>query len=161
MPIENLTQSEIKELLSYNSDTGIFTWLKHRINSLIDSPANYINNCGYVIIRIEGRAFVAHRLAWLYMTGKWPSLSVDHINCIRSDNRWCNLREASKSENQRNRNVTKSSKSQLKGAYKKGSKYVSYICLGTFDTPEEASAMYAKAAKIFHGEFANYEKNIS
>ncbi len=91
-----LTQAELKAVLHYDPETGIFTRYGH-------------NKCGsktyqgYIGIGIKRKTYYAHRLAWLYMTGVWPSKEIDHKNRIRDDNRWVNLREATRSMQSRNR----------------------------------------------------------
>ena len=104
-----------------------------------------------------------HRLAWLYMTGKWPVAQIDHINMVKNDNRWSNLREATKAQNKAN--SPGRSTCGFKGVYvvkKRGTiKYRAQLRsagklhdLGYYRTPEEANAAYAVAAERMHGEFA-------
>jgi len=97
--------------------------------------------------------------------GRWPAKYLDHINGIRNDNRLCNLREATQTENTRNQGKQKTNTSGLKGAgwHKGQKKWVAKIrigttdkWLGTFSSKEEAHAAYCEAAKKYHGEFANY-----
>ena len=113
MPKSILSQQQVKALLHYSPDTGIFTWKKRHVSSRYDlrfnrhTAGNPIptrpESNGYIRVRLNGRLYLTHRLAFLYMTGKWPKNEVDHINRIRGDNRWCNLRDVTKSANQRNR----------------------------------------------------------
>lgn len=111
-----LTQERLKELLDYDPETGIFTWKSlpkgRRQNGY---RAGYKEYQGYIIISFRPKRIMAHRLAWLYMTGKWPSGDIDHINLIKDDNRFSNLREATRSQNCMNRGVGRISKSGLKG----------------------------------------------
>ena len=95
------------------------------------------------------------------MLGRWPADQVDHINLIRSDNRWCNLREATQSENARNTRARHNNTSGVKGVNKYRDKWhakISFngrrIHLGYFDTPEEAHAVYCRAAAKYHGVYA-------
>ena len=103
MTKDDLTQSQLKELLHYDPDTGVFIW-RHRpkcprlTGRIAGSPI-----LGYVSIRVLGYMYQAHRLAWLYMTGEWPLDMIDHINRHKSDNRWKNLRQADMSLNCLNR----------------------------------------------------------
>ena len=95
---------KLKTLLHYDSKSGDFIW-KTSVNDRIkigDKAGSLYNN-GYVNISIGGKRYKAHRLAFLYMTGKFPTGQIDHVNKDRSDNRWSNLREVSHVENQRNR----------------------------------------------------------
>ena len=100
-----LTQVELKELLHYAPDTGGFLWRKGRSNVVAGTRAGTPDKDGYVIIRIDKRHYRAHRLAWFYVIGVWPRAIIDHINRNPFDNRFCNLREATHSQNQHNRSM--------------------------------------------------------
>jgi len=91
-----ITQKELKELLHYNPDTGIFTRLIKTASSVqIGDVAGCKHKAnGYIIINVLGIPYRAHRLAWLYMTGRWPKHQVDHDDHIRHNNKWSNLFEA-------------------------------------------------------------------
>ncbi len=95
---------EVRRVLAYNPDTGVFRWivsLNKRIR--IDSVAGGQNGTtGYLMIMIHGERYAGHRLAFLWMTGSFPPEDVDHINGVRDDNRWLNLRPVSRAENQMN-----------------------------------------------------------
>jgi hypothetical protein len=110
-----LTQEILKEYLRYNPDTGEFTRIKGR-KDLIGTRAGSVTEQGYRIIYLLGQYQKEHRLAVLYMTGKFPLVWVDHINHKVDDNRWCNIREATKSENQYNTVRTKGN-TGIKGIY--------------------------------------------
>jgi len=153
-----MTYKEFQELLEYNPDSGLFVW-KKRTSARVwpGSLAGVLDSKGYVIITYEGRPYKAHRLAWLYMTGEWPKQFIDHINMVPADNRWENLREATRAEsnnNRRSRNSTgfKGVRRTVYGRYVATfeKKYV-----GSFDTPEQAYEAYVTAAKEQHGEFFN------
>lgn len=96
-----LTQTTLREQLSYDPETGQWTWLRPLLRSKMQPGdiAGRIMDSGRRQIRIAGAFYYASRLAWLYMTGEWPQHEVDHINRNRSDDRWCNLREATRSQN--------------------------------------------------------------
>ena len=111
---------------------------------------------GYCIIRLDDRLYTAHRLAWLYVHGQWPTHQLDHINGNRQDNRLCNLRPATNAENAQNR-TRKSNTSGFPGVRKTNSKWtaeikVNYkpIRLGRFDSPEAAYAAYLEAKRKYH-----------
>ena len=158
-----LTQEELKQLLHYDPETGVFTWLVDSNRKVkAGSIAGYKHSKGYVEVGISEFIYKAHRLAFLYMTGNFPLDCVDHINGIRDDNRWLNLRSCTNQQNQFNRRVYKDNKSGYKGVGKIGDKWQAKICIGgvrrsigTFDTPELASQAYQNHAKKVHGEFHN------
>ena len=158
-----LTQECLRELLHYDPNTGIFSWRVARSNRVkIGDPTGCQKQCGahlYLVISIGTRVYYAHRLAWLYMTGEWPERDVDHEDRNGLNNRWSNLREATRSQNNANRCVDSRNRFGLKGVRKSknGKRFTTVVdgrYAGTFDTPDEAHAAYvAKAAEVF-GEFA-------
>lgn len=100
--MQTLTVEEVRRLLNYDPDTGVFTWLRPTsTRTRAGQKAGRINN-GYVSIRIHGREYGAHRLAWFYVYGVWPENDIDHINRNRSDNRIVNLRAATRAQNLQN-----------------------------------------------------------
>ena len=158
MTAELITQEELKSILKYNPDTGVFTWLSTRGGRKVGSIAGAKHPKGYVRIQLKGTTNLAHRLAWLYMTGSWPTNDIDHINGTRDDNRFSNLREATRSENMQNiKPGTIYNCTGYMGVYRNREKFISRITingvrknLGTFDTPEEASEAYLKAKIELH-----------
>ena len=110
-----MTQNELKRYLHYDIDTGFFTWLVNSSNVKEGAIAGCINPSGYRVIRINRHLYRAHRLAFLYMTGCFPENDTDHINGSRDDNRWCNLRAVSRSENSRNTKIHKDNTSGVIG----------------------------------------------
>ena len=110
-----ITQKELKELLSYDKDAGLFTKLYRSKNSSTSKGAGWINGQGYKYIMVLGETYSAHRLAWLYVYGELPEFQIDHINHDRSDNRIKNLRSVTHSENQRNRLIPSSNSSGIHG----------------------------------------------
>lgn len=158
-----LTKQRLRELLSYDPETGDFRWLVNRGTVRVGSVAGTPNAKGHLQIRIDGVKYYSHRLAWLWVYGAWPLDQIDHINAVKYDNRLSNLRAASSSENGRNRGAQKNNSSGLKGVYqrKKLGKWQASIKLygklkhlGTFTSAESASAAYAAAAHKYHGDFA-------
>jgi hypothetical protein len=97
-----LTQQKLKELLTYDPDSGIFTWLQNRGAARIGGIAGSVFSNGYRYITIDEKRYMAHRLAWLYVFGVFPPNHIDHINGGKSDNRWINLRAVTRSQNLRN-----------------------------------------------------------
>lgn len=127
---KKLTQEELKRVLNYDPDTGIFTWkIKPNGRVKAGSIAGTNDKDGYLIIKINRRAYKAHRLAWLYMEGYFPEKLVDHKNRINNYNVWSNLRNVSHSCNSRNCKVLKNNKSGVTGVcwYKKMGKWHSQI----------------------------------
>ena len=107
---------QLKEILHYEPDTGIFTWL---VSTGKRVKAGDIAGCieaeGYRVIRIKTKLYKAHRLAWLYMTGKWPKHQIDHDDRVRNNNKWSNLFEATNTENQKNCSKRKDNVSGVAG----------------------------------------------
>ena len=112
-----LTIDRLKQTLSYNPETGIFTrLLQTNFRYPAGRPAGTLRKDGYVQIGIDGVIHQAHRLAWFYVNGVWPVETIDHINTVRSDNRIANLREATYFENAQNiRRASVRNKSGLLG----------------------------------------------
>lgn len=158
-----LTTARLKESLSYDPETGSFTWLIQKARrTKIGSVAGTIWD-GYIRIEIDNRSYRAHRLAWLYMTGVWPDEEIDHKNTNRSDNRWSNLRAATHSQNQGNARRRRDNSTGFKSVQKIRGKFRAVISrgprihLGYFDTAEKAHAAYCAAAVKLYGQFARTE----
>ena len=150
-----LTIEQLKEVLEYNHDTGLFTWIKSTQQTKAGSVAGNKTNQGYIRISVKRKRYLAHRLAYLYMTGHFPENFIDHINHIRHDNRWTNLRDATNSQNHANRVKQKNNKSGYKGVCwnkiaKKWRAKIEYmykdIHIGYYTTPQEAAEAYKKKA---------------
>lgn len=156
-----LTAERVREVLEYDPETGLFTYLV-RVSKCIhvgDVAGSMNKSCGYRMIQIDGVRRTAHRLVWLWMTGEWPADEVDHINHDRTDNRWSNLRAASRVQNRVNTPRSRSNKSGLKGVsrHRRSGKWRSQVGgrhLGLFDCPIEAHAAYVAASVLMYGEFA-------
>lgn len=145
-----LTQSELKDVLKYDPDTGLFTWIKGRLKNKLAGSKHVTKN--YIIISIRNDAYYAHRLAWLYMSGGWPKNLIDHKDTNGLNNKWINLREASNAQNLRN--MKPRNKSGLKGIQKSKHGYSVRMQLGTYKTKKEAIDVYNKASLLYFGEFA-------
>ena len=148
----------MKNILSYDKETGIFTWNKN------GKTAGSKNSRGYIKIKIKGKYFYAHRIAFTFMGIQMPK-TVDHINKIPHDSRWENLRPATYEQNNANRRVYKTSKSGMKGVFFKKERgcWATEIQinkktfrLGCFRTQKEAKFAYNKKAKEALGDFACY-----
>lgn len=150
----------LRQILLYDPETGIWTWLKGRRTGSI---AGTITNTGYRQIMIDKVCYLGHRLAYFYMTGEWPE-QVDHANCDRSDDRWVNLRNATHSQNKMNTPIQKNNTTGYKGVIydsRRDKYYVRIKCdgisyfFGYYGTAIAASEVYIKVAGELHGEFAN------
>lgn len=158
------SQEDLKSLLDYTSDTGIFIWRITPSNCICtgDIAGNHSKQSGYIQIQFDNKIYPAHRLAWKYHYGIDPIYFIDHINGDRNDNRISNLREATNIENLRNSKKYSTNTSGFKGvSYHKGyGKWQARatmngkrIHLGWFDTPEEASVPYINFTKLNFNEF--------
>ena len=150
-----LTQKHLKEIMHYNHDTGSFTWLVKIGSNGKGKEAGHLHDNGYRRCSIYKCNYYMHRLAFLYMEGSIPS-SVDHINCQRDDNRWCNIRPSSYIHN--NSRSRAPARELPHGVHKNrtGGKYNARIVhkgktvmLGSYVTAEEASVVYEEARRQY------------
>ncbi len=158
----SLTAARLRELLHYDAQTGAFTWLAPTSKRMkVGDVAGYLDrSTGHVRIEIDGKNFYAHRLAWLYMTGGWPSREIDHINGIKSDARYKNLRDVTHAVNTQNlRRAKRNNRTGALGVHlrKKGGMPRAVITtdgkktdLGSFDTVELAHQAYITAKRQHH-----------
>ncbi|MEN3238292.1 HNH endonuclease signature motif containing protein [Methylobacterium ajmalii] len=160
---EFLSVEMLKSLLVYNPATGVFYWIQPKVLQKLrpDGRAGSLGRNGYEYIRVNGKLYLSHRLAILYMTGSRPEADVDHINGDTSDNRWVNLRGATRQQNLWNSSPRAKKIVRQKGVwrYKQGYRASIYVDgrsrhLGVYSSAEEAHAAYAAAAVRLRGEFA-------
>lgn len=158
--------SELKELICYDYETGIFTYKKSRGKLKVGSVAGSLRKDGYLQIKFNKKSYLSHRLAWFYVYGYFPKNEIDHINGNKEDNRILNLRECTRQENEYNKTLRKDNKTGYKGvSYRQDvKKYVASIrvnkikkYLGFFDNEKEAYVAYINAARKYHGEFLKCE----
>jgi len=151
----------LKEVLRYDPDTGLFWWIIKRNGTITGKPAGVLGK--YVRIKIDGKSYSASCMAWLWMTGEWPTQEVDHKDLNKHNNKWENLRAATRSQNTTNIPRRKSGSNKYKGVtrHKHSGKWSVCITidgkqrtLGRFHDQEKAAAAYAEAAKKHYGEFA-------
>lgn len=169
-----LTQEYLKSRLNYDSSTGIFTWKGQQLSSFkresrgkvwniryANKHAGTVDLKGYIGIVLDYKRYYAHRLAWFYIYGEFPSNQVDHIDSIKNNNCIANLRIANNSENHQNQiKALKHNKSTgLLGASfcKQRQKFIAQIAingqhfnLGGFDTAEQAHKKYIETKRNLH-----------
>lgn len=164
---KNVTLKEISEWLAYEPTTGVVTWVRvpRKYGIVLGGEAGMIIPTGYRVVVFRRKHYLAHHLAWLFATGEWPLLEIDHKNGVRSDNRLCNLRQATSEQQSYNRRVHRTNKEGLKGVcwHAARKKYIAQInvdrkrkTLGYFTSREEAHEAYMRAADQTYGPFSNY-----
>lgn len=150
-----LTHERLLECLRYDPATGVFTRIARPGDraDLVGKPAGGARHDA-VRITVDNVRYRAHRLAWFYMTKRWPDPEVDHRNRNPLDNRWENLREATSAINKHNRGATSGNKVGLLGvSLAPAGKFKARIDsthIGVYDTPEEAHQAYLKAKRVRH-----------
>lgn len=130
--------------------------------------AGTVEKNGYTVIKLAGKTYKAHRLAWLHVYGRWPVDQIDHINRVRTDNRLCNLREASRSENQINTRRLVNRTSGVTGVKLHKRKRMRFearitvrgkrLYLGLFERLEDAQQAYSVARTLHFKAFAKNEE---
>jgi hypothetical protein len=159
-----MTLEDLESRLWYSPEKGEWRRFAVKGGNTISSIAGYKHRTGYIYIGVCSRYYAAHRLAWFYMTGEWPSRHIDHVNGDPSDNRWENLRLCTVSQNSQNRRRAIVNKTGYKGVsiHRETGKFRARIflgrrvskSLGLYATAHEASLAYEKAAKELFGMFA-------
>lgn len=174
-----INQSELKTLLHYNPYTGIFTWnTRSRSYFITDSTwkmwntrfagtiagTTRVNIKSYKIIQVKRQRYYIHRLAFLFMTGEFPTQQVDHINGDGTDNRWCNIRSVTSRENSKNSRLRSDNTSGCVGVswFKSRNKWCVrikhrgvYLSCGYFNNKEDAIRV-RKLAEIEYGYHDNH-----
>jgi len=160
-----ISQEQLKQQLHYNPETGLFTRLVSNTNrTRVGDIAGCTNRDGYIQIRVLGKEYKAHRLVFLYMTGKFPKDQADHLDHDRKNNQWGNLREASHLDNGRNQGITSNNTSGFNGIgwSERDKKWYARIRvdgkkkhLGVFDLKKDA-VKARKDANLKYGFHANH-----
>jgi len=153
MARQNLTLERLKQELSYDPNTGLFSRIKPS-----KRPVGWKNGNGYIRIEFLGNRVYAHRLAWFYMTGAWPKFQIDHIDRNKSNNKFWNLRDVPEEINGRNC-PPQPNRTGFPGVNKaRNGKFCAQITIeghskhiGTFNTAEEAHAAFVKQTKALYG----------
>jgi hypothetical protein len=160
-----ITQEELKELLNYNPETGIFTWKVSPARQVFFGDiAGTKRKDGYIQIKVKNELILSHRLAWIYMYGYLPKY-IDHINGQRDDNRIINIREVSNQQNSLNSKISKNNTSGIKGVYwdKSRNKWVARLFVNgqckffkRFDDIDLAKLVIEEVRIKYHGKYANH-----
>lgn len=145
-----LTVDQVRDLF-YEKDGTLYNKVS-RGRALKDTPAGSVDRQGYICVRVQNKAYKAHRLVWVLYKGVWPSKDLDHIDRNPANNSISNLREVTRRQNALNRSV------KAKGYSKVGSRYIAQIkvagkliYLGSFKTEKEAGEAYKKAREHYCG----------
>lgn len=159
-----LTVEQLRAALDYNPETGVFTRKAPSHSRRSQGPwhIGYLSPDGYRYLRVNGKRYLEHRLAWFHVHGTWPS-EIDHINGAKDDNRFVNLREATRSQNMANGPRQKNNTSGVRGVHfdKANRRWMAYIQvdgkfknLGRFDSMDAATAARNEASRKAFGDFA-------
>jgi len=178
----NITAEFVRAILDYDPETGVLTWKRRGPDSFVSGNrqsaehkcnawnakfegriCGCVNSIGYWQVTIHNKHYLGHRIAWLWIEGSWPKDEIDHADMNSVNNRWSNLREATRAENGWNKKKKGGSGSALKGACfdrarslwtARGRREGKTICLGRFKTEREAHEAYLEFADKNYGIFA-------
>lgn len=158
-----LTVERLREILNYDRETGVFTWrIKTCSKVVAGTEAGYADSTGRRFIRVDGVLHQAHRLAFLHVTGEWPSKVVDHMDLDPGNNRWANLRDVTRLVNQQNRHDPQANTTTGFLGVTRDKRRPGFIAriklpgksaathLGQFSTAEAAHAAYVEAKRAHH-----------
>ena len=169
---ESLTADRLRAVLNYDPETGGFTWrVTGRGIAFLGAPAGTKSDSGsgkiYLKIRVDGRLYFAHRLAWLWLHGEWPTDQIDHRDGNGQNNSEANLRPSNQTQNLGNVGRRSFSKEKYKGITKHGAQWLAQIChegnsqyLGLYDDPVSAAKAYDLAAMQKFGSFAKTNQSL-
>lgn len=158
-----LTAEWLREHMAYVPELGVFMWKVRGAGRTVGKHLGTMNRDGYVAIKVNNTVFYAHRLAWFYVHGEWPSGSIDHIDKVRTNNAIANLRKATPAQNAARRKTIRTL-APSRGVFPQSGGFVARIhhagkrhYIGYFKTEALAKAAYEAKAKEIHGEFAFVE----
>lgn len=167
---DTATAEQVRRALDYDKTTGLLRWRirddvpkgwnTRHAGKTAGSICEFNGGKFYVSVRLDGVAYLAHRLIWLHVTGEWPVNEVDHQDGDGLHNWWDNLREGTRVQNSFNRTAQKNSQSGIKGISRHGNRWRARItangltAIETFVVLEDAKAWHAKMERMLHGEFA-------
>ena len=155
-----ITQQKIRQILSFEPDSGTFRWRERHGNKAIGSIAGHADHLGYWKVKIQGHSYRAHKLAWLYVFGEWPTFPIDHIDGNKANNAIANLRDGSCGVNQQNvRRPQTNNKSGYLGVHKRSDSKTYRVAIsvdgvlrhfGGFKSAKDASDAYLQIKRQLH-----------
>jgi hypothetical protein len=169
-PEQSISWLDLKAMVYYNPESGSFKWLKKASkNTIIGSRIGRLISGGYIGMNLQKKLYLAHRLAWFYVYGRWPN-EIDHINRLPADNRLCNLRECTRMQNRQNTIPKRSNMTGYKGVSLDKSRQLwrsriklsdRTLFLGRFKSAQEAAIAYDYASVKYFDKFAytNFKVN--
>lgn len=161
------TQELLRSLFHYDPVTGILTYAINVRRGRAGAEAGWINLRGYRKVSIRGREYPAHVLIWVWMTGVYPTVDVDHEDRNRANNIWTNLRLATRSQNLTNQGTKFNNSSGFKGVSSRGNSHSAsfrlnkgIVYLGSFSTAEEAARAYDREVVKLQGPFTRTNHSL-
>ena len=160
--MKNPDLADFQEVLRYDPDTGYFHHLTPKGNKPGDLVVRSKDSYGYIRLSLKGKRYSAHRVAFLFQTGEWPRYDVDHKNGVRDDNRWCNLRLATRAQNLTNQPKLKG-KSRFKGVTPHQNRWLAQYgrkigYIGVSKSEQEAALMYNHVVEREVGSFGKFNQ---